>query len=468
MTDANASRASSDTSTVGSSPASTLNSTPTPASTSTPTSTSAPTSLPIPPTVSTSHASTGAGSTSSPSSTPGTTPSPSSPPPPYPGRPGGFDGASGTRTNGGNGSGSGFGGSGGTGSRNGASKTGVLALWLVLVLTIAGAAAGGYWLNKRLDDNSASLAARQSRDDAALAQTQFKSDQSLGAVHQLDNQVAALTGKVSDTQTQQQALQQLYQDLARNRDDWVMTDAEQTLSTANQQLQLTGNTQLALYALQNADTQLATTDAPQVVEIRRAVAADIAKLQAAPALDVPGLALRLDQVIKQVDSLPMAGDLPPADTAANAVAASSASAAQGAQTNAPHASIFTKVYWQQWWARMTHHYGDAAQRLVQVRRIDHSTTDAMMVAPSQAEYLRENIKLRLLSARLSLLSRNETLLQSDLDAADATLAQYFDPSSPATQRVRTTLADVRRAAQQVSIPTLDASLQALRQYKPRS
>jgi len=343
----------------------------------------------------------------------------------------------------------------------------MLALWLVLVLTIAGAAAGGYWLNKRLDDNSAALTARQSRDDATLAQTQFKSDQSLGAVRQLDNQVAALTGKVNDTQTQQQSLQQLYQDLARNRDDWVMTDAEQTLSTANQQLQLTGNTQLALYALQNADTQLATTDAPQVVEIRRAVAADIAKLQAAPALDVPGLALRLDQAITQVDSLPMAGDLPPADAtaAANAAAPDAASAAE---TNATHASIFTKVYWQQWWARMTHHYGDAAQRLVQVRRIDHSTADAMMVAPSQAEYLRENIKLRLLSARLSLLSRNEVLLQSDLQAADATLAQYFDPSSAATQRVRTTLADVGRAAHQVSIPTLDASLQALRQYKPRS
>ena len=342
----------------------------------------------------------------------------------------------------------------------------MLALWLVLVLTIAGAAAGGYWLNKRLDDNSAALTARQSRDDATLAQTQFKSDQSLGAVHQLDNQVAALTGKVNDTQTQQQALQQLYQDLARNRDDWVMTDAEQTLSTANQQLQLTGNTQLALYALQNADTQLATTDAPQVVEIRRAVATDIAKLQAAPALDVPGLALRLDQAITQVDSLPMAGDLPPAD--ATAAASAAASSASAVQTDTPHASIFTKVYWQQWWARMTHHYGDAAQRLIQVRRIDHSTADAMMVAPSQAEYLRENIKLRLLSARLSLLSRNEAMLQSDLDAADATLAQYFDPSSPATQRVRTTLADVRRAAQQVSIPTLDASLQALRQYKPRS
>lgn len=442
MTDANASRAPSDTTTVGPVPAST--------STPTPTSTSTPASASMPSTASSPSAAASASSTS------GSSPSASSPPPSYPGRPStygnGRDGGGGVRSG------------GGSGSSNGGRNAGVMALWLVLVLTIAGAAAGGYWLNKRLDDNSAALTARQARDDATLAQTQFKSDQSLGAVHQLDNQVAALTGKVNDTQTQQQSLQQLYQDLARNRDDWVMTDAEQTLSTANQQLQLTGNTQLALYALQNADTQLATTDAPQVLEIRRAVAADIAKLQAAPALDISGLALRLDQAITQVDSLPMAGDLPPADAA---VAASSASVS-AAETNAARASIFTKVYWQQWWARMTHHYGDAAQRLIQVRRIDHSTTDAMLVAPSQAEYLRENIKLRLLSARLSLMSRNEAMLQSDLTAADTTLAQYFDPSSQATQRVRTTLADVRRAAQQVSIPTLDASLQALRQYKPRS
>jgi uroporphyrinogen III methyltransferase/synthase len=105
--------------------------------------------------------------------------------------------------------------------------------------------------------------------------------------------------------------------------------------------------------------------------------------------------------------------------------------------------------------------------LVQIRRIDPGTADAMLVAPQQAQYLRENVKLRLLSARLSLLSRNEATLTADLSAADDAIARYFDPSSQATDALRETIADVKRVSQQVAIPTLDASLQALRQYKSR-
>lgn len=341
---------------------------------------------------------------------------------------------------------------------------GTTALWIVLLLVIVATAGGGYWLYMRVEHGVNAITDRQAHDNDVLAQTQLKSDQSLAASHQLDNQVATLTSKLGETQNQQQALQQLYQDLARNRDDWVMTDAEQTLSTANQQLQLTGNVQLALYALQNADAQLATTDAPQVLEVRRAVAADIDKLKASPQVDLPGLALRLDQAIAQVDALPLAGDVP-----ADGKPSSTANAAGATDATPPAVKLspMTAAYWRQLWARITHGLGDSATHLVQVRRIDHSSADAMLVAPEQAEYLRENVKLRLLSARLSLLSRNEATLQSDLSAADDTLARYFDPSSAALGVVRTTIANVRQAAQQVTVPTLDGSLQALRQYKSR-
>lgn len=332
----------------------------------------------------------------------------------------------------------------------------VTALWLVLLVVVLAGAGGGYWLNQRFEKTLAAAAQRESSSAATLAQTQLKSDQSLNAAQQIGNQVAALASKVGDTQNQQQALQQLYQDLARNRDDWVMTDAEQTLSTANQQLQLTGNIQLALYALQNADAQLATTDAPQVLEVRRAVAADIDKLKSAPVVDLPGLALRLDQAISQVDTLPLSGDVPAQEAKASA-----------APVPESKLSPLTQAYWTHLWSRITQSFGQSATQLVQVRRIDRSSADAMLVAPDQATYLRENVKLRLLSARLSLLSRNEATLQADLGAADDALARYFDPSSPMTNVVRTTIADVRGAAKQVAVPTLDASLQALRQYKTR-
>ncbi|MGI4857638.1 MAG: uroporphyrinogen-III C-methyltransferase [Janthinobacterium lividum] len=387
-----------------------------------------------------------------------------------PGRPaGGFStsGAGGMHSAGGTNS---TGGAGGTSSRTSPLShaaprrvpVNAIALWIALLLLVGAALAGAYLLNQRFERALGALGERTQRSDAALADTRAKSEQALAASRQLDGQVAALSGRLGDAQTQQQALEQLYQDLARNRDDWVMTDAEQTLSTANQQLQLTGNVQLALFALQNADAQLASTDGPQVLVIRRAIAADTDKLKALPVVDVPGLALRLDQAIVQIDSLPLAGDVPVVTAGASDATPDVASSASGVR-----ASPLTGLFWQQLWRRITHSFGDNASHLIQVRRIDPGSADAMLVAPAQAQYLRENVKLRLLSARLSLLARDEKTLRADLAAADDALARYFDPSSRALGVVRGTLADVQRTAQQVTVPTLDASLQALRQYKSR-
>ncbi|MCP1116510.1 uroporphyrinogen III methyltransferase/synthase [Robbsia andropogonis] len=348
-------------------------------------------------------------------------------------------------------------------------------LWLVVILAVSAGAAGGWWLNARFNHELDALRIRQTSGDQALADAREKSAQSLLAAHQLDNAFAALSGRINDTQTQQQALRQMYQDLARNRDDWVMTQAAQTLSSANQQLQLTGDVHMALYALQNADTELSTSSAPQVLDVRRAIAADIDKLKAVQVVDVPGLALRLDQAIAKVDDLPLSGDVSPrADASATAaVAASGVTAAAASSASdtgiAPwyKGGVFTAAYWRAAWATLTHRASDSASRMVTVRRIDRSNADAMLIAPDQDAYLRQNVTLRLLSARLSLLSRNEASMQSDLAAADDALARYFDPSSPSVGQVRETIASVRGAARHVDIPTLDGSLQALRQNMSR-
>ncbi|WP_347556116.1 fused uroporphyrinogen-III synthase HemD/membrane protein HemX [Robbsia sp. KACC 23696] len=368
---------------------------------------------------------------------------------------------------------------GGSPAGNGAARRGTVGLlWVVVVVAVAGAAGGGWWLNERFNHALDAVRAHQAAGDSALSDAQQKSAQSLSAAQQLNAQLTALSGKVSDTQTQQQALRQMYQDLARNHDDWVMTQAEQTLSSANQQLQLTGNVHMALYALQNADSELSTSSAPQVLDVRRAIASDIDKLNAVKVVDVPGLALRLDQAIAKVDGLPLSGDVAPRADAGGTAASSSTAASMPAASASDAAAdaaiapwykggVFTAAYWRAAWAKLTHRAGDSASRMVTIRRIDRSSADAMLIAPDQDAYLRENVTLRLLSARLSLLAHNEAAMQSDLAAADDALAKYFDPSAPAVEQVRTTIASVRAAAQHVDVPTIDGSLQALRQNKSR-
>jgi uroporphyrinogen III methyltransferase/synthase len=337
--------------------------------------------------------------------------------------------------------------------RGGAS---VAFLWFVVIVFLAAAGVGGYALNRKVERMETRLGERQQTSEATVAELRVKTDQALATVHQVDSQFSQLEGKLADAQNAQQALQQQYADLARNRDDWTLAEVEQMLSSASEQLQLTGDTQLALFALQSADSRLAASDSPQAVAVRRAIAQDIDKLKAAPSTDLTGLVIKLDNAIEQVDALPLAGEAPIAHASAHAAKPDDAGKVAAA-TGEPR--------WKVWFKEFTAGIGQQLASLVQVRRIDNA--DAMLNSPEQGFFLRENVKLRLLSARLALLSRNEAALKSDLSAADAALSRYFDTASKRTQTVQELVKDVEQGSAAVAVPNIAASLQAVHQYKSR-
>jgi uroporphyrinogen III methyltransferase / synthase len=329
-------------------------------------------------------------------------------------------------------------------------------LWFVVVVIACAAGVGGYALNRKLERTEQQFAQRQQANDTQTNELRIRTDQALATVHQSDSQISQLEGKLADTQSGQQALQQQYADLARNRDDWTLAEVGQMLSAASQQLQLTGNTQLALFALQSADTRLAASDGAQVVAVRKAIAQDIDKLKAAPSTDLTGLAIKLDNAIDQIDGLPLSGEAP--------IAHATPHAATWADT-AKVAAASGEPRWKVWWRQVTAGIGEQLTSLVQVRRLDN--TDAMLVTPDQGYFVRENLKLRLLSARLALLSRNQTTLKSDLHAAQAALTRYFDDSSKKTQTVIDLVNQVDAGSAAVDVPNLSTSLQAVNQYRSR-
>ncbi|MCP3718257.1 fused uroporphyrinogen-III synthase HemD/membrane protein HemX [Paraburkholderia sp. CNPSo 3281] len=342
------------------------------------------------------------------------------------------------------------------GAGNGRRGAGTALLWLVLVLVAAGSGAGGYLLNRKVDNLGMQAIQRQQASEQQTAALRARADQVAAGSQQIDKQIAQLEGKIADAQNSQQALAQQYADLSKSRDDWTLAEVGQMLSSASEQLQLTGNTQLALFALQSADTRLAASDNAQAIAVRKAIAQDIDKLKAAPSTDLTGLAIKLDTALGQIDSLPLSGEAIVAHTKPEA--AQPADIAQvAAATNQPK--------WKVWIDTFVDGVGKQITSLVQVRRIDNA--DAMLVSPDQGYFVRQNLKLRLLSARLSLLSRNQETLKSDLAAADATLARYFDGASKDTQTVRGLLKEVNDGSAAVTLPTLDTSLKAIQQYRSR-
>jgi len=328
-------------------------------------------------------------------------------------------------------------------------------LWIGLLLVLAAAVAGGLVLNRTLHRDQQASTQRQDASDARIAAALAQTQQALAASRALNDQLTQFNSKLQDQQAAQQALQQQYQDFTRNRDDWTLAEIGQMLSTASEQLQLTGNVQLALFALQSADERLAASSGPQMLTVRRAVQHDIEKLKATPQVDLAGLAIKLDDAIAQIDNLPLLGEAKTGHQQANPVGS--------LDTTAPAAS--TLPAWRVWLDELGSELGRSLTGLVQVRRIDNP--DAMLVAPDQGYYLRANLRLRLLSARLSLLARNPATLKSDLTAASASVNRYFDPASKQVQIVKTLLQQVDQAAVTVQVPDMNGSLAAVRQFKSR-
>lgn len=302
-------------------------------------------------------------------------------------------------------------------------------------------------------------------------------------IKDMQSRMAVIESKQVETQSQQLALDQLYQDLSKTRDDWSLAEIEQVLSTASQQLQLAGNVRGALIALQNADARLSRSDKPQFITIRRSLSHDIDKLKALPSVDMTGLALRLDSIIAQIDGMPLLADetpvapapgaknrrvTPARSTAAPAAspvagsAAASAAAANGTAPTTPADAGWFGALNEKWQSLTSEVWGELRQ-LVRVRTV--GTPDALLLSPAQAYYARENLKLRLLNARLALLSRNEPAFRSDLLAAQSTINKYFDTRAAQTQATQALLKQVQASDLTIEMPTLAESLNAVRNYK---
>ena len=348
-------------------------------------------------------------------------------------------------------------------------KPAAMPRWAQAALAVLAVLAVAQWWNTKMEmsDLRGQLAERLRQGEQVDAEAKAASTRSEESIKELQGKVSVLEGKQIESQSQQLALEQLYQDLSKNRDDWALAEIEQVLSTASQQLQLAGNVPGALIALQNADRSLSRSDKPQFILIRRAIAKDIDALKALPSVDVAGIALRLDSLISEVDGMPLLSDEKPVVPVTqpkpvrvqkpDPKAKDAAAAGRGTHDSQWTSALEDK--WQSWSDEM---WGEVRQ-LIRVRTVE--SPDALLLSPSQSYFARENLKLRLLNARLALLSRNEGAFRSDMIAAQDEIAKYFDTRARQTQVAQALLKQVQSSNLSIEMPTLSESLNAVRNYK---
>ena len=117
------------------------------------------------------------------------------------------------------------------------------------------------------------------------------------------------------------------------------------------------------------------------------------------------------------------------------------------------------------WARLSSEVWQELRQLIVVRQVNNP--EPPLLPPSQAYFVRENLRLRLLNARLSLLTRDEAGYREDLRTAQRWIQRYFDPRSKQTADALNQLKQLSSTTFSFEMPTIGESLEAVRGYKSR-
>lgn len=327
---------------------------------------------------------------------------------------------------------------------------GGVALYALAILTIA-ALVSSVLLWQRVTNMQEQLS-RQSADSGTQAvEARTIAQQAQDVARETSARLAVTEARVGEVALQRGQLEELMQSLSRSRDENLVVDIDAGLRLAQQQAQLTGSLQPLVAALKSASQRIERAAQPRLAPVLRAMGHDLERLEHASVTDTAGLLVRIDDLVRQVDDLPLINQV--------AQAAVMRRQAESAPTPAAAASSASESPWQSTLRRAWEGVRDETRGLVRVSRVDHP--EAMLIAPDQAFFLRENLKLKLLNARLGLLARRMDSARADVAATINALNKYFDPASRRTQGAATALQQLQSHMKTAELPQLDDSFAAL-------
>ena len=312
-----------------------------------------------------------------------------------------------------------------------------LAIWVLLALALV--SSGLLW--QKLDNIQIQLARQSSEAGLSANQALVTARQAQDVAVDSAAKVALFDQRLAEVALQRSQLEELMQSLSRARDENLLVDMESALALAQQQAQLSGSMEPVVLTLQAVDLRLARAAQPRLARVQRAVAKDLARLKSMALVDTPALLVKMDELALLIDEIPLANAPPPkvldkpklARTPTEAVA--------------------------QWGERLLQSVQTELKDLVRVSRINDP--QAVLLSPEQSFFVRENLKLRVLNARLGLLARQVDAVRSDLKLTAATIGRYFDPGARNTQTALALVKQMQTEFGTFEQPRVDETLAAL-------
>lgn len=298
-------------------------------------------------------------------------------------------------------------------------------------------------LQRKIEIEVEAMQARQQRAEEDLRRALETQQTQVNRLESSASDAAGSVQRVVDEQLGglQRALrdqQQRINDLTvEDRESWQLAEVQYLLRLANQRLIMTGDNVSAEALLRSADNILRGMDDADLHSLRSAVAADVAALRAVPKVDIQGLYLRLDALIRQTDALVLF-ELPDRRVEVEPIADGD------------------------WQTRLAQGYQTALAKLSEYVVVSRRDVPIETLMDPQYEGLvRQNMRMLLEQAQVAMLSGNELLFRQSLERAEGWVTQFFKADEQSAVAMAEELRIIRDERVSVTLPDLNASLVAL-------
>lgn len=305
------------------------------------------------------------------------------------------------------------------------------------------------------------LAQQTSQASAQAVESRTLAKEAQEQVLAANTRVTVLEARMAEVSLQRGQLEELVRSLSRSQEDTLALDLEAAMRLAVQQAQLTGSTEPLIASLKSASKRIENSAQPRLVAVQQAMERDLERLLQTPTLDAASLLTRLDDVLRQIDDLPLQNGTPQPPAERVPVRQAGEGAAAQAEEGADAAAT-GPTQWAWWRARAQQLWEGVRSQTHDVLRISRiSSPETALLAPEQGLFLRENLKLQLLNARLALLARQHDAARANLSTSQEHIDKYFAAEAQRTHHVQQTLAQLQEQLRTAQQPNLQDTFAAL-------
>ena len=239
-----------------------------------------------------------------------------------------------------------------------------------------------------------------------------------------------------------ESVQRIQRQLGKTRGDWLIADAEYLLSIANERLNLIGDINTTREALEAADQRLRESGDTGVLKVREQIAKDLATLRAIQSPDIVGIYAAIQSQEAQVDKLTLI--LP---YVGKPLEASSEKKHPEQQLDDPENTGLID-------SALSH-----LEDIVTIKHTDQAVTE--ILTPEQAQFIREQLRVKLEIIKIALVQQNDVLYQASLADTQKWITSNFVKEKAAEHFTLALdkLTDVRIRTQ---FPDISLSLKMLR------